>query len=205
MNAQSVIPLVATIAYIPLLVVLLANRPWQSQQRLFHLFLISAMFWSTSDVFFRSDWLTAYKLLLVKIVLCGGIWMVIQYRYLLQSFYKSQVAKMPFAYIVLAASVVLSALGYIPQNVTTGANGIAVDYGNWLFLIAAVILIITGKDFLQLIRKLRVSNNAVERNQVIYLFMGLASLVFLALPAWYFLPSGDILSATLATFLMPAS
>jgi diguanylate cyclase (GGDEF)-like protein len=208
MNAQSVIPLVATIAYIPLLVVLLANRPWQSQQRLFHLFLISAMFWSISDVFFRSDWFTAYKLLLVKIVLCGGIWMVIQYRYLLQSFYKSQVAKMPFAYIVLAASVVLSALGYIPQNVTTGANGIAVDYGNWLFLIAAVILIITGKDFLQLIRKLRVSNNAVERNQVIYLFMGLASLgvfglasmVFSALGRYPVSHIGNFLNACVLTY-----
>jgi hypothetical protein len=201
MNTQALIPLGATIAYIPLFVVLLANRPWQSQQRSFFLFLIPAIFWSISDVFFRSDWFMPYKLILVKAVLCGGIWMVIQYRYLLQSFYKSQVAKMPFAYFVLAASVALSALGYIPKSVTVAADGIAVDYGIWLLLIAFIIFIITGKDFLQLIRKLRVSDNAVERNQIIYLLMGLASLAIFGLATAAFSALGEYPIAHIGNFL----
>lgn len=201
MNTQALIPLGATIAYIPLLVVLLANRPWQSQQRFFFLFLIPAIFWSISDVFFRSDWFMPYKLILVKAVLCGGIWMVIQYRYLLQSFYKSQVAKMPFAYTVLAASVALSALGYIPKSVTVATDGISVDYGIWLFLIAFIILIITGKDFLQLIRKLRVSDNAVERNQIIYLFIGLGSLAIFGLTTAAFSALGKYPIAHIGNFL----
>jgi hypothetical protein len=176
MNIYALIPLVATIAYIPLFVILLTNRPWQSRQKLFFLFLISAMLWSVSDIFFRSDFFMQDKLLLVKAGLCIAIWMVIQYRYFLQSFYKSQVAKAPFAYIILVASIALAALGYIPRNITVTTGGIDISYGTWLYLMAAVLLIITSKDFYYLIRKLKVTDNAVERNQIIYLFIGLTCL-----------------------------
>jgi len=176
MNTESLIPLVATISYIPLFVILLTNRPWQRQQRLFFLFLIPAMFWSLSDTVGRSDFFMQDKLLLVKIVLCAGIWMAIQYRYLLQSFYKSEVAKIPFVYIVLAASIALAALGYIPRDIAVTTSGIDVDYGAWLLVVSAILLIITGKDVYHLIRKLKVSASAVERNQIIYLFVGLAAL-----------------------------
>jgi len=178
MNTYSLIPLVATIAYIPLVVILLANQPWQSKQKLFFLFLITAMLWSISDIFFRSDFFMQDKLFLVKMVLCTGIWMAIQYRYLLQSFYKSQVAKMPYAYIILVATIALAALGYIPRDITVNSGGINVDYGNWLFLMAGILLIITGRDIYHLIRKLKVLVDAVERNQITYLFIGLACLAF---------------------------
>jgi len=188
MNTQSLIPLVATIAYIPLFVILLANRPWQSRQKFFFLFLIPAIFWSLSDVAGRGDWFMQHELFLVKMVLCAGMWMVIQYRYLLQSFYKSQVAKKPFAYIILAVTCTLAALGYIPRGFTVTGGGINIDYGNWLFLIAGILMIITSKDIYHLIRKLKVSADAVERNQIIYLFLGLACLavcgfIALLLPA----------------------
>ena len=55
MNPQALIPLIATIAYIPCLVILLENRPWQLRQKLFFLLLISAMLWSATDILFRSD------------------------------------------------------------------------------------------------------------------------------------------------------
>jgi diguanylate cyclase (GGDEF)-like protein len=172
MNTHVLIPLVATIAYIPLFVILLANRPWQQKQRFFFLFLIPAILWSISDIFFRSDFFMAYKLLIGEVALCAGIWMAIQYRYLLQSFYKPQVAKMPFAYIILAATIALAALGYIPRGITVTSGGINIDYGYWLFLILGILLIIAGKDIYHLIRKLKVSADAVERNQITYLFIG---------------------------------
>jgi diguanylate cyclase (GGDEF)-like protein/putative nucleotidyltransferase with HDIG domain len=211
MNIYALIPLVATIAYIPLFVILLSNRPWQSRQKLFFLFLISAMLWSTSDIFFRSDFFMQDKLLLVKAGLCIAIWMVIQYRYFLQSFYKSQVAKRPFAYILLAAVIGLTALGYIPGNITVTTGGIDVGYGTWLLLTAAVLLIITSKDFHHLIRKLKVTANAVERNQIIYLFVGLACLaifgfVTFAPPARAYPVShiGNFLNAFVLTYAVMA-
>jgi diguanylate cyclase (GGDEF)-like protein len=211
MNIYALIPLVATIAYIPLFVILLTNRPWQSRQKLFFLFLISAMLWSVSDIFFRSDFLMQDKLLLVKAGLCIAIWMVIQYRYFLQSFYKSQVAKRPFAYIFLAAFSGLAALGYIPRNITVTTGGIDISYGMWLYLMAAVLLIITSKDFYYLIRKLKVTDNAVERNQIIYLFIGLTGLaifgfVTFASPARAYPMShiGNFLNACVLTYAVVA-
>jgi diguanylate cyclase (GGDEF)-like protein/putative nucleotidyltransferase with HDIG domain len=176
MNTQSLIPLVATIAYIPLFAILLANRPWQSKQKLFFLFLIPAILWSISDIFFRSDFFMQDKLFVVKMVLCTGVWMAIQYRYLLQSFYKPQVARMPFAYIILAAIIALAALGYIPRGITVTSGGINIDYSNWLFLMIGILFIITSKDIYHLIRKLKVLADAVERNQITYLFIGLGCL-----------------------------
>jgi diguanylate cyclase (GGDEF)-like protein/putative nucleotidyltransferase with HDIG domain len=176
MNIHVLVPLIATIAYIPLFVILLTNQPWKSQQKLFFLFLISAMLWSTSDIFFRSNFLMQYKLLMIKAGLCIAIWMVIQYRYFLQSFYKPQVAKRPFVYTILAVFIVLATLGYIPRDITVTTGGINVDYGAWLLVMAASLLIITARDVYLLVRKLRVSADAVERNRIIYLFVGLTCL-----------------------------
>ena len=95
----------------------------------------------------------------------------------------------------------LSALGYIPETVTVTADGMAVEYGKWLFLIAAIVLIITARDLLQLIRTLRVSDNAAERNQVIYLFMGLASLAIFGLVSMAFSALGRYPVAHIGNFL----
>ena len=208
MNTQSLIPLVATIVYIPLFIILLANRPWQSKQKFFLLFLIPAILWSMSDIFFRGNFFMQDKLFLLKIVLCTGIWMSIQYRYLLQSFYKSQVAKMPFAYIIPAAAATLAALGYIPQGITVTSGGIDIDYGNWIFLLIGIIFIIASKDFYHVIRKIKVSADAVERNQIIYSLVGMGCLiafgfVSVAVPALERYPVahiGNFLNACVLTY-----
>jgi len=201
MNAQSLIPLVATIAYIPLFVILLVNRPWQLKQRLFFLLLIPAILWSISDFFFRSGFFMQDKLSLAKIVLCTGIWMPIQYRYLMQSFYKSQVAKIPFAYIILAATITLAALGYIPRDITVTGTGIDVNYSNWLFLIAGILFIIVIKDLYYLIRKLKVLADAVKRNQIIYLFTGLACLAIFGIATLAFSTAGRYPISHIGNFL----
>ena len=190
MNTHTLVPLIATIAYIPLLAILLVNRPWQSRQKLFFLFLVPAILWSASDIVFRSAFFMQDKLLLVKIVLCVAIWMIIQYRYFLQSFYKSDVAKKPFAYIILAAFIGLVALGYVPQSITVTADNILVDYGVWIVVTAAALLIIVGRDMYYLIRKLKVSANPEERNQIIYLFLGLICLAIFGVVTFQFSAQG---------------
>ena len=212
MNTQILIPLAATIAYVPCLVILLDNRPWQRQQRLFFLFLVPAMLWSLSDIAGRSDFFMEHKLLLVRIVLCLAIWVIIQFRYLGQSFYKSEVAKTPFAYIILVASIALAALGYMPRDITVTSGGIDVDYGIWMSLLVGSVLIIGSKDIYHLIRKLKVSANAVERNQIIYFFVAFACLAIfgfatLGIPAAGTYPVahiGNFLSALVLTYAVVA-
>ncbi len=175
MNIHALIPLIAAITYIPLFAILLANRPWQRQQRIFLLFLIPAILWSLSDTFGRSDFFMPNKLLLVELVFCFGVWMVVQYHYFLCSFYDTRAIRVPLVYGVLAGFIVLAALGYVPRGIDITASGIHVDYGNWMLLPAAVLLIVVGKDIYSLWQKRRISANIAERNQISYLFLGFAA------------------------------
>jgi len=175
MNVNVLIPLIATIAYIPLFVILLSNRPWQRRHKLFLLFLIPAVLWSFSTFLSMRDLLIHNKLLEVKIVLCIAILMLVQFHYFVCSFYQSARIKIPLAYLFLVATIVLAALGYIPQDVEITASGINVDYGPWLIAIGLLFLSTVGaRDIYSLIQKYKLSPNPSERNQIVYLFAGIA-------------------------------
>jgi diguanylate cyclase (GGDEF)-like protein/putative nucleotidyltransferase with HDIG domain len=170
MNVHVFVPLIATIAYIPLFIILLSSQPWQRSRRLFLLFLIPAMSWSLSDIFFRSDFLTSYKLSLIGIGVCLVIWMLVQFHYFISSFYRSERIKIPLAYLFLIATIILAALGHIPRGIEITAGGINVDYGPWIIAIGLVFLSMVGiKDVYSLIQKFRLSPNPEERNQIIYM------------------------------------
>ncbi len=176
MNTHVLIPLVAAVAYVPLFVILLTNRPWQRQQKFFLLFLIAALLWSISDIFARSDFFLQGKLLLSQIVMFIGVWMMVQYHYFLRSFYETRGVRVPLLYGVLAGFILLAALGYIPKGIDFTTSGINVEYGNWLLPIFAVLFIVVGQDIRCLWRKRQVAANVAERNQISYLFLGLAAL-----------------------------
>ena len=188
MNVNILVPLIATVAYIPLFVVLLLNRPWDRKQRFFFLFLVPAVFWSLSAFLSRSGLLIQNKPLELKIVICAIIWMLVQFHYFVCSFYRFERIKVPWAYLFVGATVVLAALGHIPQGVETTASGISVDYGPWIIAIAFVFLFTVGtKDIYSLIQKYRLSPNPAERNQLVYLLtaIGLFTIfVFSALTPW---------------------
>ncbi len=177
MNIHALIPLIATIAYIPLIVILLSNRPWQRQQRLFFLVLIPAMMWSLTDVFFRSSFFMEYetKLVLVKAVICLVIVMVVQFHYFLCCFFRPQRIKVPVAYVFVVGTVALAALGYIPEDVVMPANGIHVinvDYGIWILAIGLLILCtLAARDVSSLMRRRKTSPDPSERNQIAYLLV----------------------------------
>ena len=177
MNIHTLIPLIASTAYIPLLGILLANRPWNRKQKFFFLFLIPAFLWSFTDIFIRSDWFMLDKLLLVKVALCTAIWLGIQLHYFLYSFHKPQRIKMPLAYAFLVSAIILAALGYIPQSIDVTTSGLHAEYGSWLMLVGFLVTILIAKDLYFLIRRFRFSLNAVERNQLVYLFIGFFVLI----------------------------
>src|SRR5512136_1344994 len=125
MNSNALIPLAATIAYVPLLLVSLLHRPWQKQQGYFVLYLIPAMLWSLSDFFLRSDLLHINQTVLVKVIICMGFWMVIQFHYILSS-YHGKSRRIPFAFLPLLALIVLAALDVVPHdiNITEGKTAV---------------------------------------------------------------------------------
>ena len=177
MNADIIVPLIATIAYIPLVVILLTNRPWQTRHRLFLLFLIPTILWSLSITLFRSDLLIAYKLFFIRIGICLVIWMLVQLHYFIRSFYQSERIKIPLAYLFLVATIVMTAFGHIPQDIDVTASGIIVNYGPWIIAIALLFLsIVGGKDIYSLMQKYKLSPNPEERNQIVYLLASIATL-----------------------------
>jgi len=182
MNVNVLIPLIATIAYIPLFFILLSSRPWNRKQKFFLLFLIAAVFWSLSTFLSRSDLLIHNKLLEVKIVICVVFWMLVQLHYFICSFYRSERIKIPLAYIFPTAAIVLAALGDLPRGIEVTASSISVDYGPWIIAIVIPFLFTIGaKDIVSLLRKHKISPDTAERNQIVYLLVAIAILaIFLA-------------------------
>jgi diguanylate cyclase (GGDEF)-like protein/putative nucleotidyltransferase with HDIG domain len=176
MNTHVLIPLIAAVAYVPLLVILLSNRPWQRQQKFFFLFLIAALLWSITDIFARSDFFSYRALLFSQVVMFAGLWMMVQYHYFLRSFYETRGVRVPLVYGVLAGFVLLAGVGYIPEAIDVTASGIHVEYGSWLIPLFVVLLLVIGQDIRCLWRRRQVSGNVAERNQISYLFLGLAAL-----------------------------
>jgi diguanylate cyclase (GGDEF)-like protein len=169
-NAQTVIPLIATIAYIPLFAILLSNRPWQPRHTLFLLFLIPAVLWSFTTFLSMQGLSPESKEVDVRIVLCLAIWMLVQFHYFVSSFYRSEPMKIRWVYAFLAATIVLAGLGLTPAHVEP-----TVSYGRPVIVIYLLFLSTVGiKDIYSLLQKHRLSPNPAERNQIVYL---LASIV----------------------------
>lgn len=175
MDNYALIPLITAIIFIPLLVILLGSRPWQRRQKLFFAYLVTAMLWSLSSFLFYSDILIQNELLLAKIALCLGILMAIQLHYFLRSLYQGQ-DRIPYAYVILAGAIALAALGYIPKSITFTEISVSAEYGTWLALLV-IIAILLGRDIYLLARRQTTLDDPRERNQMNYLFAGLAALL----------------------------
>jgi hypothetical protein len=117
MDVHSLIPLIATILFIPIFITLLLNRPWQLQHKLFLLYLIPAMLWSLFDFLGRSQFSGVDVSLAVKLVGCYAIWMGIQIHYFMFPYYRKEPIKIPFVYLLLVGTVALALLGYMRRSV----------------------------------------------------------------------------------------
>jgi len=188
MNVNVLVPLIATIAYIPLFVILLSNRPWQRRHRLFLLFLIPAMLWSLSGFFLRSNLFAPH--ILAKIIPIATIWMLVQLHYFISSFYRSEHTRIPLAYIFLIVTIVLTGLDFIPQSIEVTATGtVIVHYGIWLIAIGLLFLFTLGvQNVYSLLQRYRISSDASERNQIAYLLAAIGVLVVFLLGS--FTPRG---------------
>ena len=192
MDASRLIPLIATITYIPLFAILVANRPWQRRHKLFLLFLISAVFWSFSTFLSRSDLLTLTtdKKLDVGIVICLYLWMLVQFHYFIRSFYAPERVRIPLASAFVIASIVLVALAinvpgsdpYI-YSVGTENGGVVVHYNGLIIALVLGFLLTVGfRDIVSLLRRRKISPDPEEVNQIAYLLVAIAVLtVFISI------------------------
>ncbi len=189
MNIYTVFPLIATIAYIPLLVTTARNRPWQRRHTLFILFLIPAMLWSLTTIFLRSNLFPEYNLLFFELILVAFSTMAVQFHLFLSSFYApGQRRWLPFAYVSLAVIIALVMLGYVTEGITAVGDRLYPDYTIGVLSIVITLLVLAGRNYYVFIRRLKFLDNPVLRNQIASLLLGLSVLTVFTL--FVFLPWG---------------
>jgi len=189
MNTHVVIPLIACVAYVPLTLLLLANRPWGEKHRLLVAFVGPAFLWSLLDLIARSDYLLDRKQLLAQVVICVAIWAVVQFYYFMRAYFSRTPARIRLAYLFVLAVVALSVLGVVPRSVVVTGEGLTVHYGLPLLILASLMFVLLAGNAMQsLVRRYRLSSEAAERNQFLYLMLATALLsLFMFLT---FMPSG---------------
>lgn len=176
MNIYAVIPLLAAAIYISLLITLLAHRPWPRRHNYFALFLIGAIFWSLSDVLFRSSLFMDYKLLLARTTLIGFVFTLIPLSHFIETFHygKRKLPWLALGYLSFLATIVFAALGYLPERVVSEADTYA-EYNPLMLLsiIGIPFFIIAIRNAYYLQERIKVAENPVIHNQIAYLIVSL--------------------------------
>jgi diguanylate cyclase (GGDEF)-like protein/putative nucleotidyltransferase with HDIG domain len=189
MNAYAIAPLIAVIAYIPLLITTAVSRPWQRRYTLFLLFISAAMVWSTVDIFLRSDYLPDNKYLFFQLIVITFSLMTVQFHVFTSSFFpKGQGRWLPFAYGSLVVITVLVSLGIVPESVT-GANNITVlNYGIGILFVAVPMFTLAVRNLYVFFKMLKNVSNPVLYNQITALFISIVVLTLFTIGS--FLPWG---------------
>jgi diguanylate cyclase (GGDEF)-like protein len=187
MNVYMVIPLVATMAYIPLLATTLSTRPLRKQHKLFAVFLGAAILWSLSDLLLRSDFCPQYNLFLGKIIMITFTLMAVQFITFTRSFVPPVAAGqrywIPVAYATLAAVIAVAILGYLPEGIVFSEGRHYPSYGRWVLVLAIPLLTLSFRMAYVLWKQLKIQRNPVQYNQLFSLLVSLFVLIAFALLA----------------------
>ncbi|OGO18451.1 MAG: hypothetical protein A2Z15_02805 [Chloroflexi bacterium RBG_16_50_11] len=190
MNAYSIAPLIAALAYIPLLVTTALSRPWQKRYTLFILFVSAAAVWSVVDILLRSNYFPEHKYLFFQLIVITYCLMAVQFHLFTSSFFpKGKGRWLPFSYGSLVFVAVLVALGYVPESVE-GANNITlINYGKGVIFVAIPLLVLVFRNCYVFIKMLKILDNPVLYNQVITLLISIVVLSIFTFAA--LLPLGE--------------
>ncbi len=189
MNAYAIAPLVATIAYIPLLITTASSGPWQRRHLLFILFLASAMIWSLVSFLDRSQLFagmgpTWFKLTAILFSLVS-----VQFHCFTSSFYPpGQKRWLPFAYVSLAVIIVTTLLGYVTTDIVVDGVYVRSTYSVGVAIVALPLLIFAARNLYVFSRMLKHSSNPVLNNQILTLMLGISILVVftaVSVPAFF--------------------
>jgi diguanylate cyclase (GGDEF)-like protein len=182
MNIYALIPLIATITYIPLLVSTLSARPWQRQHRLFLLFLVPAMLWSLVDYIFRSYYFPNLTEILSRIIIFLFVWMAVQFHCFASSFYPASKGRWLFfvyAYLIIVSIPI--ALGYVVESVLHLDGKLFPEYSPVVYLVAVPLLILLARNVYIFFPRLKSQFNPVIYNQSVSILLSLGMLTLFML------------------------
>ncbi len=178
MNIYALFPLIAAIAFIPLIATTLFTRPLLKQHKLFIAFLVPSMLWSLADYFWRGNIFPGHSLLLSRLVLIILCLMLVNFHIFISSFYaRSERRWLPLAWAIFAVVASLIVFGYIPRGVSFGEDKLYPDYGPWILVMAGLFLVLASRSYYILARRLKTLDNPALYNQIISLMIGLSILI----------------------------
>lgn len=177
MNVGIIISLLAAVVYIPLLIMVFLNRPWQRQHRLFILNLFATMAWGVANVVFRSDLFPETKLFQYELVICFYLWAAVQFHYFVASFYYSRASGIPYAYILTGLLIALTLSGYVVSDLSLSRGFLVPVYSSGFIVISIFLIFLIGRDYYFLWQEARKIVDPVKRNQIMYLLCGLTLLI----------------------------
>ncbi len=178
MNINSVIPLIASVIYLLMLGILIANRPWRRRHRIFAWFLIGALFWSVTNILFRGDFLLDYKLALAKMTIWSFTFMIVPYCYFITTYYdRPRDRWLVLAYVPVVSTAIMAILGYVPESIEIGPSYYPhYNMSLLIIFIALPLLILAGRGLYLLSRGIVLAENPALHNQMIYLLITIAVL-----------------------------
>jgi len=189
MNIYALLPLIATIAYVPLLVTVSSCRPWQKRHTLFMLFIIPALLHSLADFLCRGLFFPEYSLLLGKIIVVMYAWFVVQFHLFTSSFYAPNQKKWRvFAYSSLVMIISMAGSSYMPREVAIIDGEVYPDYGPGMILFAIPLLTLGIRNLVAFTKRLKVVDDPVLYNQIYSMRLCYIFLVIFA--AFPFIPYG---------------
>jgi hypothetical protein len=192
MSIFAFIPLVATVAYIPLLFITASNRPWQRQHKLFFIFLISAIAWSLTDYIYRSNLLEEHNATLIRIVIVSACWMGVQFHIFVSSYFPPNKNRwLLLGYASLIGNIILAVLGFLPKGFNVKDGLLVPDYSYSILYIAAPLLCLLIRDLWVFLPRLKNRGNPIVYNQMVTLVICLGVLAAFMLAAD--LPFGKII------------
>lgn len=179
MNIYAVAPLIATIAFIPVLLTTMGSRPWQTRHKLFILFVIPTMMWSLSDFFWRSHSFPEHTLFLMEMTLILFYVMAIQFHCFTSSFFRGGYRRwLPFAYGSLVLMIVLTLQGFVVVGFTQADNKFFPEYGIGILLVAVPLVILVARNLYVFKKMLNTTDSPVLRNQIVTLIISIVVITF---------------------------
>jgi diguanylate cyclase (GGDEF)-like protein len=176
--------------YIPLFIILIINRSWQKQQKLFLFYLIAALAWGLSTSLLRSDLFMEEKLFLFRVANLSFMLMVVQLYYFIRFTTQRSAGLLTlFGYASVIAFATLAGLGYISPDLIVSGGIVDVAFGWWLIFFAVPPLILSVSILYSLGRRSAILTDPRERNLNTYLLLAVAILTIFYLG--FLTPIGD--------------
>lgn len=175
MSIHAAIPFVSFIAYFPLILLITLRRPRARVQKVFSVYLISAMIWSFCSFLGHLDLYAGHTDVWVKFIILTLVWMAVTYYHFVRAFLnKPNGFGVPLGYVFLAIVAILVAFVDFPKSAETVNGALHIDYGPYFYLLPAFLLPLAGAAAFFLVQRFRHLSDSLDRNRVIYLLIGLA-------------------------------